>query len=138
MENKQLSIIAIILSVLVTGILAVPVIQITIQQLGAGVAEIISPCNKAWVDHIFSIRKGGIKLDSVRVKFDKDLSKGTYIRVELRDSNDGILTSGEVTLQSDLPANAPIVIDLNPDLNIGQLLQYAKIVIVVAGQQVTG
>lgn len=127
----------ILLAVLVATALAVPVIQLTVQQLGVGYKNVLSPCSKAWVDHVFTITPSGIKLDKVRLKFDADLPAGTYIRVELRDNSDNVLSSGEMTLASDLPAGNTIVIDLNPDLDIYGIRHYKRIVVLVAGEEVT-
>jgi len=138
MRRRVALAISIAVAALVFAALAVPVITITVQQLGAGATDVLAPCSKAWVDHEFAIKSNGIVLDKVKVKFDSDLPAGTYIRVELRTANGDLLSSGEVTLDSDLPAGTPITIDLSPDLDIWQILQYDKVDVVVAGPQVTG
>jgi len=127
---------ALALSLAVAAALAVPVIQVTIQQLGAGYSDVLSPVGKAWVNHEFKIEDGKIVLDKVKVKFDKDLPQGSYIRIELRDSDDNVLASGETTLTQDLSAGTWLEIDLSPDLDIYNIIQYSRIVVVVAGTEV--
>jgi len=123
----------------VTAVLAVPVIQVTVQQVGAGYSDVLAPCSKAYVNHVFKIENCRIKLDAVKVKFDKDLLKGTTIKVELRelrDSGDHTLTCGSIELAEDLPAGTWITVDLEPDLGIYDLLKYDRIVVVVVGPEV--
>jgi len=132
-----LVVVPVIVSAVVVGALAVPLISVAVQQLGAGYSEVLSPVGKAWVNHVFAVVHGRIVLDKVRVKFDRDLPQGAYIRVELRDSNDRVLASGEVTLQQPLLAGQWLVIDLSPDLGIQKILRYSRVVVLVSGPEVT-
>jgi len=134
--KKLLLALSLAVSLAVTASLAVPIIQVTVQQLGAGYSDVLSPVGKAWVNHVFAIDNGKVVLDKVKVKFDKDLPKGTYIRVELRDSNDNVLASGETTLTQDLPKGTHITIDLQPNLDVYGIIKYSRIVVVVAGAEV--
>jgi len=127
----------VLVSTAVVGVLAVPLVGVVVQQLGAGYSDVVPPVGRAWVNHVFAVVHGRIVLDKVRVKFDKDLPKGAYIRVELRDSNDRVLASGEVTLQQPLSAGQWLVIDLSPDLGIQKIIEYSRIVVVVSGPEVT-
>jgi len=139
MDRKHLFItaVALALSLAVAATLAVPIIQVSIQQLGAGYNDVLSPANRAWVNHVFSVDEGKVILDKVKVKFDTDLPAGSYIRVELRDNNDNVLASGETTLAEDLPAHTWTYIDLQPNLDIYGIIQYSRIVVAVAGAEVS-
>lgn len=121
----------------ITVALAVPLIQITVQQLGAGYRDVLAPCSKAWVNHVFKIEDLKILLDGVKIKFDEDLPAGAYIRVELRDNSDNVLAAGEKTLASDLPAGTWVFVDTSPDLGIYDIIKYDRIVVVVAGAEVS-
>ena len=121
----------------VTAVLAVPVIQVTVQQVGAGYSDVLAPCSAAWIDHKFKLEKCRVELDAVEVAFDEDLSKGTTIKVELRDSEDNMLTCGLVVLAEDLPAHTPIIVDLTPNLGIYDLLKYDRVIVVVIGPEVS-
>lgn len=127
----------ILVAIFVASALAVPVISITVQQLGVGHREVLTPVNTAYVDHVFSIVGGHIVLDKVMIKFDQDLQTGSYIRVELLDSSGDVLSSGDLTLASDLPAGDTVLVDLSPDLGICDLLDYDSISLLVAGPSVT-
>jgi len=127
----------ILVAIFVASALAVPVISITVQQLGVGHREVLTPVNTAYVDHVFSIVGGHIVLDKVKIKFDQDLQAGSYIRVELLDSSGDVLSSGDLTLASDLPAGDTVLVDLSPDLGICDLLDYDSISLLVAGPSVT-
>ena len=129
--------IPILVAIFVASALAVPVISITVQQLGVGHREVLTPVNTAYVDHVFSIVGGHIVLDKVKIKFDQDLPAGSYIRVELLDSSGDVLSSGDLTLASDLPAGDTVLVDLSPDLGICDLLDYDSISLLVAGPSVT-
>mgnify|MGYP000580737499 CR=1 FL=1 len=133
---KKYVALSVIIALAVVSALAVPVIQLIVQQLGAGYSAILSPVSKGWVNHIFAIKDFKIVLDKIKVKFDKELPAGTYIRIELRDNNDNVLTSGSITLSDNTPAGTWIYIDLNPDLGLYDLVKYQKIVVVVAGPEV--
>lgn len=136
-RNRKAFVTALLASLLVASALAVPLIQVVVQQLGAGYADVLSPVNYAGVNHVFKIDNGQIYLDKVKITFDKDLPAGSYVRVELRDSSGNVLSSGEVTLQNDLSAGTPLVVDLSPDLDIYGIIQYSRIVVLVAGPEVT-
>jgi len=125
-----------LVAIAVVTALAVPITDVTVQQLGAGVGYVVSPVNVAVVNHVFSVKDGKIVLDAVKIAFDKDLPVGSYIRVELRDYNDSVLASGEITLQSDLSAGTFIIIDVEPDLDVYDIMKYHHIVVVVAGKEV--
>jgi len=127
----------ILVAIFVASALAVPVISITVQQLGVGHREVLTPVNTAYVDHVFSVVGGHIVLDKVKIKFDQDLQAGSYIRVELLDSSGDVLSSGDLTLASDLPAGDTVLVDLSPDLGICDLLDYDSISLLVAGPSVT-
>jgi len=127
---------SVLLALAVVSALAIPIIQLIVQQLGVGYAGIISPVSKGWINHIFAIRNFKIVLDKVKIKFDKELQAGTYIRVELRDNNDNVVAFGEITLADNTPAGTWIYIDLDPDLGLYDLIEYQKIVVVVAGPEV--
>jgi len=125
-------------SLAVVAALAVPIIQVTVQQLGAGSAIVASPVGAAKVDYVFGYDSNGrLVLTAVKVSFDRDLPKGSYIRVELRDSADNLVSGGEVTLTKDLKKGDVITIDLTPDLDYGGIIAFAKVVVVVAGPQIT-
>jgi len=123
-------------SVIVAAAVAVPLMQLTVQQIGAGYADVLSPVNNARVSHVFKIQGSGIYIDAVKMVFDKDLPAGSYIRVELRDANDVVLASGEVVLNNNLPAGQSITVDTNPNLGFYDILRYSKIVVVVTGTDV--
>ncbi len=132
---KAKYVIAGIAALLVTAALSVPVIQVTIQQLGVGASEVLSPAGRAWVNFVLAAQ-GGVKLVSVKVKFDKPLSSGTFIRVELRDSSDEVLAAGEVALGSDLEKGQWLTVDISPDLDVWDLMKVEKVVLVVAGSEI--
>ena len=138
MSKSRALLLSLAIAFAVTAVLAVPVIQVTVQQVGAGYSDVLAPCSKAYVNHVFKIEIENcrIKLDAVKVKFDKDLLKGTTIRIELRDSGDHVLASALVELGADLPAGTWITVDLEPDLGIYDLLKYDRIVVVVVGPEV--
>lgn len=136
MNRKYIVVLSLILSLGIAGALAVPVIQVTVQDLGAGYSDVLSPVDHAWVNHVFKIEQHKIYLDAVRIKFDGDLPQGAYIRIELRDCNDNVLASGETILSQDLQAGTSIEIDVSPDLDLYSMIQYDKIVVVVAGNEV--
>ena len=125
-----------LMAILVTVALAIPLIEVSVQQLGAGFSEVVPPVNKAWVRHVFKVVNGRIVLDGVKVKFDKNLPAGTFIRIELRDSDDNVLASGEVTLDSELPAGQWLFIDTD-DLEVNEIVEYDRVVVVVAGYEVS-
>jgi len=137
LSRSKTLLLALAVAFAVTAVLAVPVIQVTVQEIGAGYRDVLAPCGKAWVNHIFKIEDCRIKLDAVKVKFDEDLSKGATIRIELRDSGDNVLASALVELGADLPAGTWITVDLTPDLGIYDLLKYDRIVVVVVGPEVS-
>jgi len=127
-----------LVAVLVAAALAVPIVELSVQQLGAGAGDVISPVNKAWINYVFSKTSGNkLVISGVKVKFDSDLPTGSYIRVEIRDSDDDVAASGEVTLDSDLSANTWIMIDLSPDIDGLGLQNFYRVVIVVSGQEVS-
>ena len=136
LSRSKALLLALAVAFAVTAVLAVPVIQVTVQEIGAGYRDVLSPCSEAYVNHIFKIEDCRIKLDAVKVKFDEDLSKGATIRIELRDSGDNVLASALVELGADLPAGTWITVDLTPDLGIYDLLKYDRIVVVVVGPEV--
>jgi len=128
----------VLVSIAVVAALAVPVINVAVQQLGVGSAVVASPVGSAKVDYVFGYDSGGrLVLTAVKVSFDRDLPKGSYIRVELRDGNDNLVSSGEVTLTKDLKKDDTITIDLSPDLDYAKIVAFTKVVIVVAGPQIT-
>ena len=127
-----------LVAVLVAAALAVPIVELSVQQLGAGAGDVISSVNKAWINYVFSKTSGNkLVISGVKVKFDSDLPTGSYIRVEIRDSDDDVVASGEVTLDSDLSANTWIMIDLAPDIDGLGLQNFYRVVIVVSGQEVS-
>ena len=136
MAGRALRALPFIVALAAAAALAVPVIQVTVQQLGAGYSDVLSPVGKAWVNHVFKVEDLQLKLDAVKVKFDRDLPEGAYIRVELRDCNGETLASGEVTLERHLHAGEWLCIDLTPDLGVYGLIQYQRVVLVVAGAEV--
>jgi len=140
MESKGKKYLPILLaflaSVIVTTALAVPLIQLTVQQLGAGYADVMSPVSSAKVSYVFKLQGSGICIDAVKLKFDKDLPAGSYIHLELRDANDAVLASGDMVLNNNLQAGQSITVDFNPDLGLYDMLKYSRIVVVVAGSDV--
>jgi len=134
-KNKLL--IILLATFLVSFALAVPVIQVIVQKLGAGTSVVLSPANKAVVNYVFTFANNKISLAYVTIKFDQTLISGSYIRVELRDSQDNILAYAETTLQNDLQSGTPIQLQLNPALDITGIMNYDHIVVIVSGPQVS-
>ena len=127
-----------LVAVLVTAVFAVPVIHTMIQQLGAGAGEVLTPVDKAWMNYVFSKNNGNkLVISGIRVMFDKDLPAGSYIRVEIRDSDDNVFASGEKTLGSDLPAHTWTTIDVEPDIDGLGMQNFYKVVVIVAGQEIS-
>ncbi|MGB9760820.1 MAG: hypothetical protein ACPLZG_13400, partial [Thermoproteota archaeon] len=106
-------------------------------RLGAGSSSVLSPANKAVVNHVFVISNGKIELAYVKVAFDQDLDAGTRIRIELRDDQDNVIASTDATLSRALPAKNFIQLELSPHLNIQSILNYDHIVVVVAGVELS-
>jgi hypothetical protein len=122
---------------LVSFALAVPVIQVAVQKLGAGSSVVLSPCDKAVVNYVIVISNGKIEIAYVKVAFDKDLDAGTRIRVELRDSQENVLASADTTLSQALSAKTPIQIELTPHLSLQNILSYDHIAVVVVGPELS-
>ena len=133
--RRSLKILPLLVALLITSALAIPLIQVSVQQLGAGYSEVAPPANKVHVKHEFKVVNGKITLDGVRLKFDKDLPSGTFIRVELRDEDDNVLASGEIKLEKSLSANEWVFIDTD-DLCIDEIIKYDRVVVIVADHEV--
>jgi len=134
-KNKLL--IILLATFLVSFALAVPVIQVIVQKLGAGTSVVLSPANKAVVNYVFVFTNNKIELAYVKIKFDQTLTAGSYIRVELRDAQENTLAYAEVTLQNDLQSGTAIQLELNPHLGITGIMSYDHIVVVVSGAEVS-
>ncbi|MGC9014902.1 MAG: hypothetical protein ACP5KW_11055 [Thermoproteota archaeon] len=134
--NKKL-VLTLLATFLISFALAVPVIQVLVQKLGAGSSLVLSPANKAVVNHVFVISNGKIELAYVKVAFDQDLDAGTRIRVELRDAQDNVIAYADTTLSQALPAKTFIQLELSPHLNLQSIFNYDHIVVVVAGVELS-
>jgi hypothetical protein len=98
---------------------SLPVFTVIVQKIGAGAVRVESPVTSATVRYVFE--KDSAKrlvLTAVEVKFDKDLPSGTYIRVELVDEADNVVSAGEAVLSSALPANTWLRIGLETPLRL--------------------
>jgi len=122
---------------LVSFALAVPVIQVVVQKLGAGSSVVLSPCNKAVVNYVFVVSNGKIGITAVQVAFDQGILAGSRIRIELRDAQDNTLASADTTLSQDLSANTPIQISLSQSLGIQDILNLDHVVVVVSGPTIS-
>ncbi len=96
---------------------AFAIFNVNVQRIGAGKAAVSSPVSSAVVRYVLSKDSGNrLVLTAVEVKFDADLPPGTYIRVELTDDNDNIVSAGDKTLDSSVSAGTWIRIDLEKAL----------------------
>jgi len=130
-------VVAAVLALAVTAAFSVPLIQVTLQQLGAGAVEVVSPVGRVWVNHVLALADSKICVDAVKVRFDADLPAGTRIRVEIRDQGDSVIAAGEATLANPLQAGSWLTIDLQPNLGIQDIAgKYHRLAILVAGPEV--
>jgi len=97
---------ALLLLVLTVG-LAVPSINVNVQELGAGSQRVVSPSGEGGfyvTTYLF-----GLLVYDVHVIFLTKLEAGTVVNVSL--SNGRLLGSKGVRLTDDQPANTPLVFD---------------------------
>ncbi len=135
--NRNKLLIVLLATFLVSFALAVPVIEVVVQKLGAGTSVVLSPANKAVVNHVLIFSNNKIELAYVKLAFDEDLPSGTYIRVELRDQQENVLSYADVTLGNDLGHGTQIQLELNPHLDITKIISYDHIAVVVSGPTVS-
>ncbi|ASA77704.1 hypothetical protein CDI07_05155 [Thermococcus sp. 5-4] len=104
---------ALLLLVLTVG-LAVPSINVNVQELGAGSQRVVSPTGEGGfyvTTYLF-----GLVVYDVHVIFPIKLEAGTVVNVSLYSSNGRLLGSKGVRLTGDQPANTPLVFDFSSDL----------------------
>ena len=135
--SKAKHILPLLVALAVATAVAVPIAQVTVRQLGVGVADVLSPVGEAQIDYVFQEENSQLKLVAVKVKFDRDLPKGAYVRIELRDGSGDTLAVGEVTLPHRLEANKWLDISISPALDDSQMSRYQRAVVVVVGAEVS-
>ena len=97
--------------------LAVPNINVSVQELGRGGCDLKSPVQWANVHLVWATRRNTMTLEAIEVYFSDDLPRGTEIRLLLR--NTGYHSFWDNTPSTDLISN---VTTLPADLNSGEVI----------------
>jgi len=128
------------LPVLVMGIvatisiaLALPIINLTVQQVGEGQTEVLSPFDNGRVNWVFDQNDPRI-ITGVNIIADKDLPQNTIVKVMLLDENENIIAKGQVQLNQDVTAGntLPTITFDNPT----EIKNVQSVVVVAVGPQV--
>ena len=122
---------------LIGATLAVPTIQMHVQQIGVGDAtsgaEITSPVGEAWLDWGLSTSNPDI-LSSVTLKFDQDVPAGSTIYVKFYNSG-SYIDSVQYSVTSAISAGTTVPIDVS-SLNL-DISDFDEVKIIVVGPSVT-
>ena len=97
--------------------LAVPNINVSVQELGNGSCDLKSPVQWANVHLVWATRRNTMTLEAIEVYFSDDLPRGTEIRLLLRIT--GYHSFWDNTPSTDLISN---VTTLPADLNSGEVI----------------
>lgn len=127
-ENKRILVLLSTLGfLLVNAALAVPVINLNVQNIGEGSAPVTSPVDNANVKFLLNNTNPDY-ITGAEVSFDKDVTTGSTIYVKLYDNSSNLLAVGSYVTNSFLTAGSSISLTFPNQVQISQVENVAVIV----------
>ncbi|KPU62402.1 hypothetical protein EP1X_09030 [Thermococcus sp. EP1] len=127
-ENKRvLAMLSAFAFLLVNVALAVPVINLNVQNIGEGSAPVTSPVDNGNIKFLLNSTNPDY-ITGVEVSFDKDVSAGSTIYVKLYDNSSNLLAVGSYTINSILTAGSYITLTFPTQVQISQVENLAVVV----------
>ncbi|RLF79673.1 hypothetical protein DRN38_05280 [Thermococci archaeon] len=126
-NKRVLVILSALAFLLVNAALAVPVINLNVQNIGEGSAPVTSPVDNGNIKFLLNSTNPDY-ITGVEVSFDKDISAGSTIYVKLYDNSSNLLAVGSYTINSILTAESYITLQFPAQVQISQVENVAVVV----------
>jgi len=126
-NKRVLVILSALAFLLVNAALAVPVINLNVQNIGEGSAPVTSPVDNGNIKFLLNSTNPDY-ITGVEVSFDKDVSAGSTIYVKLYDNSSNLLAVGNYTINSILTAESYITLQFPAQVQISQVENVAVVV----------
>ena len=126
-NKRVLVILSALAFLLVNAALAVPVINLNVQNIGEGSAPVTSPVDNGNIKFLLNSTNPDY-ITGVEVSFDKDVSAGSTIYVKLYDNSSNLRAVGSYTPSVDLPMDTALPINLPAQVQISQVENVAVVV----------
>jgi len=126
-NKRVLVILSALAFLLVNAALAVPVINLNVQNIGEGSAPVTSPVDNGNIKFLLNSTNPDY-ISGVEVSFDKDVSAGSTIYVKLYDNSSNLLAVGNYTINSILTAESYITLQFPAQVQISQVENVAVVV----------
>ena len=126
-NKRVLVILSALAFLLVNAALAVPVINLNVQNIGEGSAPVTSPVDNGNIKFLLNSTNPDY-ITGVEVSFDKDISAGSTIYVKLYDNSSNLLAVGNYTINSILTAESYITLQFPAQVQISQVENVAVVV----------
>ena len=126
-NKRVLVILSALAFLLVNAALAVPVINLNVQNIGEGSAPVTSPVDNGNIKFLLNSTNPDY-ISGVEVSFDKDVSAGSTIYVKLYDNSSNLLAVGSYTINSILTAETYITLQFPTQVQISQVENVAVVV----------
>ena len=126
-NKRVLVILSALAFLLVNAALAVPVINLNVQNIGEGSAPVTSPVDNGNIKFLLNSTNPDY-ITGVEVSFDKDVSAGSTIYVKLYDNSSNLLAVGSYTINSILTAESYITLQFPAQVQISQVENVAVVV----------
>ncbi|RLF76538.1 hypothetical protein DRN51_01945 [Thermococci archaeon] len=126
-NKRVLVILSALAFLLVNAALAVPVINLNVQNIGEGSAPVTSPVDNGNIKFLLNSTNPDY-ITGVEVSFDKDISAGSTIYVKLYDNSSNLLAVGSYTPPSFLQSNTYVQVNFQNQVQISQVENVAVVV----------
>ena len=126
-NKRVLVILSALAFLLVNAALAVPVINLNVQNIGEGSAPVTSPVDNGNIKFLLNSTNPDY-ITGVEVSFDKDISAGSTIYVKLYDNSSNLLAVGSYTSPSFLQSNTYVQVNFQNQVQISQVENVAVVV----------
>jgi len=114
LNSKYLPIVAFLGVLTISFAIALPLINVNVQQIGEGSNEVIAPVNNSFVNWVVNTSDPRY-VTGVIITADHNLTVGSTVYVTLLDSNNNVITTASVTLTTNVTAGTPL-----PQINFTQ------------------
>jgi len=126
-DKRVLVILSAFAFLLVNAALAVPVINLNVQNIGEGSAPVTSPVDNGNIKFLLNSTNPDY-ITGVEVLFDKDVPASSTIYVKLYDNSSNLLAVGSYTINSILTAETYITLQFPTQVQISQVENVAVVV----------